>query len=218
MSRHQGETSIDDELLAKFVEGRTTSDETAIIIDHIKLCKFCQDAVRFLFSAILSEKHSGLPVLTADERKQVSATIRKCLRQRTAQEESPVWKIVFARLTQLLQETTAADYPEVLAAGDKKLYFISSTPKHSPCYWAATLELPDMPTDCQDLIFSLADANGRPILAGTLLFCGLEIQISNGTGSLSMEKFQANLGKGNISFYFSDGTCSDGTPVLGTLL
>lgn len=214
---------INWETLAAFAEQRVTPAEAGAVYAHLKECKRCRDVLKELCGWLVQSRKiddsSMDPALKAAVERIMAhgaqpLTHEEILRLR--------WQWVVSRLRVHAEVLAAADgqtadqrqQENALCTG--RIHFTACVAKTDPHYWHASLAIPPHPTEKTILRILVETADGKPVLGGKLILCGVGLELdANGRAVLPIRNLRENLSKNMVELQRADGSQTPGEPHIG---
>lgn len=192
------------ERLTLFVERGLPPAEMAETAAHVATCGTCAESVRDLAEWLAADRPAAPEML---------------------------FRVRMALLPARWRAVAAAFVPdrEILAAADGQsadqiqqetavrsgfLHFAAALPEGHRDGWRAKLAIPASVTEETVLRISVEDGAGRPVEAGTLVFCGVALDVLRGRVFLPVRTFRDNIGTAMIALKRDGGGEVPGEPVL----
>lgn len=146
--------------------------------------------------------------------------IRQILERRSQENLKSLWDEIFAAFKPNNCYLAAADgqtgdqIQQETASLSGFVHFVSSNPPTEDDSWHVKLAIPTKVTGDTRLRLQVLDSKEQPIKSGTLVFCGVDIDIGDqGYAYISGKTFMEHIGISLIALKKTDGTIISGVPV-----
>ena len=205
----------DEEMLGLFVEHSLDESEMSSMANHVIGCDRCKEIVKEHVKWLLAGKRLDPADATDEEREIVRSVLMKSNQERL----KSLWDEVFAAFKPTKCYLAAADgqtgdqIQQETAARSGFVHFVSTNPPAKCDAWHVKLAFPTAITDETLLRLLVLDFEEKPIKSGTLVFCGVSINIADGYAYMPIKTFRENMGVSLIALKTADGKTIPGEPV-----
>ena len=198
----------DEEMLGLFVGHSLDESEMASTAIHVIGCDRCKEFVKEHVKRLDSAD-------ATDEERDI---VRFALMKNSQEWLKALWDEVFAAFKPTKCCLAAADgqtgdqiqQGTVVESGF--VHFVSAYPAACDA-WHITLAIPTVITGVTRLRFNVQNFKEDPIESGTLVFCGVPIDITHGLAHIPIKTFRENIHVPMIALKTADGKIISGKPV-----
>ena len=205
----------EESTIGRFFEKSLEPAQMEAVALHIIECPRCRDAAADMAEWIAVGREIDVRTATSEERRVVCETYDSV----RAKYVQTLWQEIYAAIQPRREYLAAADgqtadqVQQETAMRSGFIHFVSNTPPGHKDAWHAKWAVPTAVSDETCLRLQVFDGNERPIKCGTLIFCGVELAITDGYAFISIKSFRKNIGKSLIALKMSDGRLIEGEPV-----
>lgn len=205
----------DERTLGLFVERALDESEMTDVALHVAACPKCKEVMRGHAQWLLDGQKLDVREATEELRQ----AVRKVLADKRRKEIETLWRDVFASFQNSRSYLAAADgqtgdqIQQETAVRSGFVHFVSSEVQKRSDAWHVKLAFPTTVSDETKLRLQVFDADERPMKSGTLVFCGVELDIVDGYAYISVKVFRENIGVSLIAVKTNDGKLIPGEPV-----
>lgn len=212
---NQTDKCPEERILELFVERELEEDLAERIAIHISECKACKDIVREHSKWLLDGRKLDVNDATEEQR----SAVREILNAAGIKRAQKIWREIFDAFKERTAYLAAADgqtgdqIQQETAMRSGFVHFVSDSSQNRLDAWHAKLAFPAAITDETYIRLQIFDGEEQPIESGTLIFCGVELNISEGYAYMSVKDFREHIGSSIIALKRSDGKVIPGEPV-----
>ena len=205
----------EEETLRLFVERALDPALMEAVALHIIDCRDCKDTAKEMAEWLAAGSGVDVDNATPEERHAVCAAYN-AVRKRHVQ---ALWQQIHALARPRREYLAAADgqtadqIQQETAIRSGFIHFASCTSPGHKDAWHAKWAVPTAATDETCLRLQVFDGNEQPIPSGTLVFCGVDLEIEDGYAFMPVKTFRENVGVSLIALKKADGSMVPGEPV-----
>lgn len=205
----------DEETLGFFVEQVLEPEQMEAVALHLLDCPRCRKSAKEHAEWIAAGRRIDVNDATPAEWQAVR-DIYSSVRKKDIQRR---WAEIVAAFSPKRDYLAAADgqtadqVQQDIAMRSGFVYFASSVPAGHRDAWYAKWAVPTAATDDTVLRLQVFDGDGKPVEAGTLTFCGVDLGIDEGYAYMPIKTFRENIGVSLIALKRDDGRIIPGEPV-----
>jgi hypothetical protein len=209
------------------LERNLSAKEASEIKRHIEKCEECF----FIYDTDIKIRNSKIedsyPALADEDKIRATNILKSVIKQKKNEklnEKAPPENTIWPRLMHALfpaerqalaaSDSQTADQKQMKAASSGEYSFVAICDRKDSGFWRATIRLPSAPTPETELRLKLTGYDGQPIRQGTMIFCGIKKNVTNGRCYIPLSELKRHKNQHAIILRLPSGKEVEGVQEL----